>query len=136
MRVGDFHILATRDTYAVGKYTSQDMVHWVHAHVRIDRSTSDGAAIEIATPEILEYRDIRYGGKGQELATKSRDIVLNSFAGVMFKPLGIIIASYCGAFALAEVAAGPAALSTMRQVIVSHPNEVPRLISTGRLKGD
>ncbi len=70
------------------------------------------------------------------MATKDRRTVLHATAGIMVKPLDIAIASYCGTFELAELAMGPATLTRLRQVIVSHPDQMPRFISTGRLSPD
>ncbi|MDV6344749.1 hypothetical protein [Nitrosomonas sp. Is37] len=132
MRIADGHVLATEQTYAVGRHITDGSVHWVHAGIRIRRCSSLGAAIEFADVESLQIRDERFRGTGQELATRDWQIVVNSDAGVMVKPLGIVIASLCGAFDLLELAVGNQPLDEMRRVMLSHPDELCRFISTSK----
>lgn len=134
MRVEDGHVLATEQTYAVGRHSTDGTVHWVHVGIQIQRSSPVGAAIEFTDPKDLESRDVQYQGTGQELATEDRRVVLNSTAGVMVKPIGIVIASLCGGFAVTgDIAIGNQSLEDMRRVILSHPEELCRFISTGRV---
>jgi hypothetical protein len=133
MRVSDSHVLATEKTYAVGRYITDGSVHWVHAHIGIRRSSPFGVAIEFTDPRLLEERDVQFRNTGQELATNDRRVVMNSNAGVMIKPLGVAIASLCGSFDLAELAVGNQNLSDMRRVIISHPEQLGRFISTGEI---
>jgi hypothetical protein len=131
MRFGNSHVLVTEKTYAVGRYITDDSVHWVHAHIRIRKSSPFGVAIEFTEPKALEARDLHFHGIGQELATEDRQIVLNSYAGVLIKPLGVAIAGLCGSFDLAELAIGKQNLPDMRRIIWSHPEQIGRFISTG-----
>lgn len=62
------------------------------------------------------------GGTGQELATDDREIVLNSNAGILIKPLCVAIASLCGSFDLVNLAVGPRKLSDMRLVVLRYPD--------------
>jgi hypothetical protein len=133
MRVGDGHVLATEQTYAVGRYITDGTIHWVHAGIRIRRSSPLGAAIEFTDVATLEARDSLLRDSGQELATSDRRIVMNSNAGVMVKPLGIVIASLCGSYDLFEVAVGNQSLDGMRQVILAHSGELCRFISRGEI---
>jgi hypothetical protein len=133
MRIADGHVLATEQTYAVGRHITDGTVHWVHAGIQIRRSSPLGAAIEFTDPETLETRDVQLQGTGQELAAADRRVVMNSNAGVMVKPIGIVIASLCGGFDLAELAIGNQPLDEMRRVILSHPGELGRFISTGEV---
>jgi len=45
MRICNSHVLATEQTYAVGRYITDGSVHWVHAHISIRRSSPFGVAI-------------------------------------------------------------------------------------------
>jgi hypothetical protein len=58
---------------------------------------------------------------------------MNSNAGVLIKPLGIAIGTLCGSFDLAELAIGNQNLADMRRVILSHPEQIGRFISTGEI---
>ncbi len=134
MCVTDGHVLATEQTYAVGRHITDGTVHWIHASVKIGRSSPLGAAIEFTDVQTLENRDVLLQGTGQELATADRRIVVSSNAGVMVKPIGIVIASLCGGFAVTgDVAIGNQRLDKMRRVILSHPEELCRFISTGKV---
>jgi hypothetical protein len=133
MRILDSHVLATEKTYAVGRYITDESVHWVHAHIGIRRSSPLGVAIEFTDPEVLEERDVRFRDTGQELSTNDRQVVMNSNSGVLIKPLGVAIASFCGSFDLAELAIGNRNLSDMRRIILSHPEQIGRFISTGEI---
>lgn len=134
MRIRDSHVLVTEQTYAVGRYITDESVHWVYAYVHIRRSSPLGVAIEFTDPAMLEEREARFRGTGQELATNDRKVVMNSNAGVLIKPLGIAIASLCGSFDLAELAVGNQNISDMRRVILSHPEQIGRFISTGETR--
>lgn len=133
MRIRDSHILATDKTYAIGRYITDELVSWVHASIVIRRSSPLGAAIEFTDPGTLAQRDTVLGGTGQELATDDREIVLNSNAGILIKPLGVAIASLCGSFDLVNLAVGPRKLSDMRLVVLRYPDQVDRFIGTGKL---
>jgi hypothetical protein len=131
MRIREYHILATENTYAVGRYISDDLVHWVHAHILIHRSSQLGAAIEFTEPSELDRRDMLFAGSGAEMALPDRCVVLNANAGVLVKPLGIAIASLSGSYSLAELAMGPARLEDVRRVMLRHPDRLCRLIGAG-----
>ena len=133
MRIGSGHVFATEQTYAVGRYITNESIQWVHAGIHIRRCSPLGAAIEFTDTESLEARDQRFQGTGQELATEDRQVVLSSNSGVMVKSLGIVIASLCGAFDLREMAIGEKPLGEVRQVILNHPKELCRFISTGSI---
>jgi len=133
MRVYDAHILVGGGTYAVGRYLTDGTVHWVHAYVQIYGSTANGTAIEFTEPEALERRDQFYRMKGKELATDDRNIVINSNAGVLIKPIGVAIAGLCGSFALVQLAVGNQPLQEMRRVMIKRPSEICRFISTGKI---
>jgi len=132
MRIADGHVLATEQTYAIGRYSADGTMRWVNVPIQIRRSSPLGAAIEFTDEQTLESRDAQYQGIGQELATENRQIVVNSNAGVMIKPFGIAIGSLCGSFALTgDFATGSQSLDEMRRVILNNPNELCRFISTG-----
>ena len=94
MRIGDGHVLASEQTYAVGRHLDDKLALWVHALILIRDSSPDGAAIEFTDAEELESRHQEYKGKGQELVSASGNIVLHSIAGAMVKPIGIVIAKH------------------------------------------
>lgn len=133
MRMGDGHVLATEQTYAVGRHTLDGLTSWAHVGVRINRSMQSGAAIEFTDPMSLELRDNFLRDTGKELATQSRELIVSSSAGVMIKPLGIVVASLCGGFDFFGMALGSQSLGDMRRVILSHPEELPRFIATGKV---
>ncbi len=133
MRFADGHVLATEQTYAIGRYLANGLVHWMHADIHIKRSSPLGAAIEFTDMESLESRDALLRGTGKELATEDRQIVVNSNMGVVIKPIGVVIASLCGAFELRDWAFGNRSLDQMRRVVLTHPSQVCRFIGTGQL---
>lgn len=134
MRIGDGHVIATEDTYAVGRYVSEDLAVWLHASINIMESIQHGAAIEFTDPESLEQRDKQFRNCGQEVATADRNIVMNSNAGVYVKPYGIVISSLCGAFQIGEFAYGLRKVSDVRNIILTKPNHLPRFLGTGSVK--
>lgn len=134
MRIGNGHIMATEDTYAIGRYVSEDEAVWLHAAIEITKSTQLGAAIEFTEPELLEQRDIEFKNRGQELATHDRSIVMNSIAGVYIKPYGIVVSSLCGAFRLGEFVCGQRKISDVRNVILTKPDQLSRFLGTGSVK--
>jgi len=75
MRVADSHILATEQTYAVGRYVSDDSVCWVHAEIHILKSSAFGTAIEFADVGLIEARDEYFRGSGKEMATGNQGTV-------------------------------------------------------------
>ncbi len=133
MRIGSGHVIATEDTYAVGRYVSENEAVWVHASIRIIKSFPTGAAIEFTTPEILEQRDKQYMNSGQELATADRNIIMNSNAGVYVKSAGIVVSSLCGAFQLGQFAVGERKTSDVRNVIATNSDQLSRFIGTGSI---
>jgi len=56
MRVGDVHILANEQMFAVGRRIMADKIFWVTADIQISRSWGKGAVIEIMNPEELYSR--------------------------------------------------------------------------------
>lgn len=134
MRFGDAHLLATEETYSVGRILTGGSIHWVHAYIRINRCAPVGVAIEFTDAADLERRDAIIGNMGTSLATEDRSVVLNSSAGIMIKPVGIVIAGLCGSFDLVELSVGNQGLAEMRRVIKRHPEQIPRFISTGKLE--
>lgn len=134
MRFQSCHLLVSEETYAVGRYIRDGVIHWAHVGTHILSSSPVGAAIEFTDAQTLEERDARYLGRGQELATHDRGIVISSNAGVMIKSLGIAVASQCGAIGLygMAVSGGPLPLEEMRKIVFSSPKDVCRFIGTGK----
>ncbi len=133
MRIGDAHVIATENTHAVGRYVSSDKAIWLHASIRITKSSSLGAAIEYTEPHTLEERQAQFGRAGQELATNDGNIVMNSVVGVYCKPAGIVISSLCGAFQLGQFACGIREISDVRRVVKANPGQLGKFIGTGKL---
>jgi hypothetical protein len=91
--VGSGHVIATEQTWAVGRYGDNDIVHWVRApHIRIHGGTSVSAAIEFIDPATLAARNQQVQGNG--LSTPGGEIKIRS-DGLIFAKLGIVIASGC-----------------------------------------
>lgn len=134
MRFRSCHVLASEETYAVGRYVSPETVRWVHVGIRIRKSSAAGAAIEFTDQEALEIRDLFLRGSGQELATDGRDLVMNSNAGVLVKPLGIVVASFSGSFDLYQMAvSGDRRIEDMRRVLFNQPGGLSQFIGTGKM---
>lgn len=131
MRIGSGHVLATEDTYAVGRYVSEDEAVWLHASIQITRSSPFGAVIEFTDPDELERRDKQLMNTGQGLATSDRSSVMNSNLGVCIKPAGIAISSLCGAFQLGSSACSLRKTSDVRNVIFTKPDQLLRFLGTG-----
>jgi len=135
MRIHDAHIIATEKTYAVGRYLTDKSVNWVYANIRIHKSSPYGVAIEFTDPKLLEERDIRFSSKAQELATDDRKLIMNSNVGILVKPLGVAIASFCGDFDIGEAAGGNRNIDDMRQIIFNYPEKIGEFIGTGKISG-
>ena len=134
MRFRGCHVLATEKTYAVGRYITPTFLRWVRVNIAVRRSSPMGAAIEFTDAESLEVRDCFLHGTGAELAAPDRSMVMNANAGVMVKPLGIVIASLCGSFDLFEMAvSGDYRLEEMLPVVFTRPDCISRFIATGKL---
>ena len=134
MRIHSGHVIATEDTYAVGRYVSEDVVDWIYAPIKITKSLPTGTAIEFTTPEILDQRDKQFMNAGQELATIDRNMVMNSNVGVYVKSLGIAVASLCGSFQISEFVRGKRKISDVRNVIAKDPRKLFRFIGTGSIE--
>lgn len=136
MRVADAHILVSERSYALGRYHRDDKLFWFHASM-VDMATPlpGAAAIEFLAYEEAESRDQQWNGRGQRLATEDNLFVLQTGLGVADKSLGIIVGSNCLDFAISELASGgPHSLSTMRRIVIKHPEQVCRYIGTGNLE--
>jgi hypothetical protein len=134
MRIGNGHVIATEETYAIGHYVSEDVAKWLHASVRITRASPFGAAIEFTDPDALEQRDKQFMNTGKEFATSDRNIVMNSNAGAYIKSAGLVISSLCGEFELGPLAYGVRKVSDVRQVILNAPDQLCRFLGTGRVE--
>ena len=55
MRFLDAHVLATDKTYAVGRYLTDGTVFWIHAGIRIRKSSPLGVAIEFTDPAAASF---------------------------------------------------------------------------------
>jgi hypothetical protein len=130
MRFKDSHILATTDTYAIGRYVSDAVALWMHADLSILGSDPHGAAFEFTEPGELVRRSAT--ATGSSLATADRNIAIIGGVGAMLVSHGLCIASGCN-LALKEWSMGPQEISRMRDVIVSSPGQLPRFIATGKV---
>ncbi len=136
MRVADAHVLVANGTYAVGRHLGDDQIAWVRATIDIHHSTGIGAALEFIDPDEMNLRDERMKGIGKSLATKDREIVVNSNAGILVKSLGISIAALTGSFSLMSLSCGIRSLKDTRNIIIRDPDQLDRFIATGRLGND
>lgn len=132
MRICDAHVIVTEHAYAVGRYINDYDAFWLHADIKITRSTSTGAAIEFTDPHLLEKRDHDFKNHGTELANHNRSFVMNSYGGVFIKPVGVVISSLCGQFELGQTAYGIRSVNDVRQVILSSPNELCQFLCNGK----
>jgi hypothetical protein len=125
MRFKDVHLLITEKAYAVGRYTNSSDINWVTANIQITKSSYHGTAIEFTDPKELEKRDKIFKGKGMELEIRNREVVFSSINGVMVKPLGISIASFCGSFKLYNVGLfGVQTLDKMKDLVFYKPDKM------------
>jgi hypothetical protein len=111
MRVGSAHVLATEESYAVGRCFKSGLIGWCYADLRIRASTPLGTAIEFLDPSKLYDPSV---------ATR--------FTGAMIQPLGIAIGSLCSALEIKLLAFGSCPLETARSAMRSHPKEFGELI--------
>lgn len=132
MRVGDGHVLVSEDAYAVGRYVSEDLVHWAFARVRFFNPPPEAIAIEFADPEELEARDSAYRSQGSDVATDGRWFVVNGRVGCLFKPLGIAVATLCTGLEFTDGAIGPRPLKETRDVLFNKPDQLGEFISSGK----
>jgi len=134
MRFGDSHLLVASGTYAVGRYVSETELFWVHAKLKILKSSPDGRVIEITTAEELVQRDRAYSSIGASMADAARDIVMSSVNGVMVIPAGIAIGAYTGSFTVGEVAAGTRSLKEVRKIALQNPLKLPEYLARGSIQ--
>jgi hypothetical protein len=135
MRFRGCHVLATEHTYAAGRYITDTFLRWVHANIRINRSSAVGAVIEFTDQESLEVRHAFLQETGAEMATADRSIIMHAVAGVMAMPLGISIASLTGSFDISEyVTSQDFRLDEIRPVVFNRPDKLTEFMATGKIK--
>lgn len=132
MRLGDFHIIASEKSYAVGRYLpNENAIAWLYAELTITRSSGSGAVIELTDPHDLLMRDQAMRELGQRIESTDETIVFSSESGCLWIPAGIAIASGCGAFRLYRFAAGIRSLDGVRQMVKKTPRDLMQYLGTG-----
>jgi hypothetical protein len=119
MRFADAHILASEQEYVVGRYHDDSRINWFYANMVHMGGPLDGAsAIEFLTPLEAEWRDQKWIGRGQRLASEDNTVVMQTGLGVANKPMGIIVGANCLKFGIAKFACGgPLEVKKIRQKI-------------------
>lgn len=135
MRFRSAHLLATENNYVVGRYLNDNSILWVTAKVEILHSLNDsGSVIEFMDLESMEVRDLLFGDTCADFRTSDSSIITNAIAGIMVKPAGIGIATYCGKFREYGMAIGNRAIDDVRKVIFSKPDCLCNFIGTGEMR--
>lgn len=132
MRIGEFHLLVSEKSYAVGRYLpNEDAIAWLHAELTIMRSTGSGAVIEFTNEHDLLARDQTMRERGQRMECADGTIVFSSESGCLWIPTGIAIASCCGSFNLYGFACGVRPLAGVRRMVRKTPSALRRYLGTG-----
>lgn len=133
MRVADAHILVSEQSYAVGRYYDNRNINWFHANmVHMGAPLPGASAIEFLTYFEAEWRDQKWNGRGQRLATADNTIVMQTGLGVANKRMGVIVGANCLEFGIGSFACGgPRPIKTMRQLVFNKPDRVAEYIGTG-----
>lgn len=133
MRVADAHILVSEQSHAVGRYYEDNKINWFHANmVHMGGPLPGASAIEFLTPFEAEWRDQKWNGRGQRLATADNAIVMQTGLGATNKRMGIIVGANCLKFGIASFACGgPRSIKKMRQLVFNEPDRVAEYIGTG-----
>jgi hypothetical protein len=117
MRFGSGHVLATEHTWAVGRYLQEDsdLIDWAHVpFLRILGGSSLSAAIEFLDPDAMAVRADLSQADG--LTTPGGAFQFRS-DGLIFKRLGIVIASATGGFGTTGFGMNTRRLPGMRNAI-------------------
>ncbi|ULB12518.1 hypothetical protein ORIO_22345 (plasmid) [Cereibacter azotoformans] len=135
MRVADAHILVSEQSYALGRYYDDHKLNWFHADmVHIGAPLPGASAIEFLTYFEAEWRDQKWNGRGQRLATADSNMVMQTGLGVANKRMGIIVGANCLKFGMASFSSGgPRPIEKMRQVVFNRPDRVAEYIGRGAL---
>lgn len=133
MRVADAHMLVSEQSYAVGRYYEDNKINWCHANmVHMGGPLPGASAIEFLTPFEAEWRDQKWNGRGQRLATADNAIVMQTGLGATNKRMGIIVGANCLKFGMGAFACGgPRPIKKMRQLVFNEPDRVAEYIGTG-----
>jgi hypothetical protein len=131
MRLGDAHLLISRDSSAIGRYVSEEDVFWLHAQVALLHGSDAGAAFEFASPAVVKDRFERQKTSGGQYMSNGLDTVIGNQTGAAVISAGISIGPLCGAIAFTEMAHGTRKLSIMRDVLFLQPKKVSQFIGTG-----
>lgn len=133
MRIRDVHVLCSEHAYAVGRYFEHRDPYWYTVIIRdIEAPLGGACAIEFLTPLEIEWRDIKWRGKGHRMETEDRHAVFQTGLGVTFKPLGVVIASNCLKFKYGGSAwGGPRSVAKMRRAVFSNSERLLQFIGEG-----
>ena len=127
MRLNDCHVLVSRQAYAVGRYIDDEIVFWSYAEIGILRGSPAGAAIEFASPAILNDRFERQRGHGQYMATAPPVFVVGNDTGVMVPDAGVAIGTLCGAIVVKRWGHASRPLSAARRAVFENPEQIAEL---------
>ena len=133
MRIGEHHVLASEQGFAVGVHLGDGHMNWMSPNLTVTRAAENGIAIEIEDGNKLRERFnyFKAVGKGIWLANADESFIMHSPAGVMIPQLGISIGSWCS-FNLYELAAGAKTLGEMRDAVFFRPaNEMRKFLASG-----
>ena len=134
MRIKDCHLLVSRETHAIGRYTSETHAQWLHAGVGMINSSSSGIAIDFASPAFLRDRYERQRLGGKFMADAQEEIIVGNFCGAMVIPAGLAVGSLCGTVQLSQLATGNRPITKVRDVVFNTPDKLPKYIATGSLE--
>ncbi|MCO5109209.1 MAG: hypothetical protein M9907_19315 [Burkholderiaceae bacterium] len=132
MRFGNAHLLATEHAFAAGRYLYDGQIGWCTGRIAIPVSHVAGAAIDVMSEDDIELQDRATRPGSRSLPSSSNDIVMSGRGGVLFKRLGIALASLCGTVHVYETAYGFQPIDIVRQVVSNSPSKVARYLGTGR----
>lgn len=132
MRFGDAHLLATERAFAAGRYLDDGRVGWCTGRIGIPASHAAGAAIDFMSENDIEMQDRATRPGSRSLSSQNDEFVVSARGGLLFKRLGIALASLCGMIHVYEVAYGFQPIDMVRQVVLNSPGKVARYLGTGR----
>lgn len=132
MRVADAHILVSEKSHAIGRYYDDNKINWFYANmVHMGEPLPEASAIEFLTPFEAEWRDQKWNGRGQRLATADNAIVMQTGFGASNKRMGIIVGANCLKFGIGAFSCGgPRPIKKMRQLVFNEPDRVAEYIGT------
>jgi hypothetical protein len=130
MRIEDAHIIATKESCAVGRYIDAEGLCWVVADLEVSAFAPDAAAIEFADQDDLEQR-VRENSHSIGLSAQDGLVHMIAGAGVVVPKLGISLASRSLRTKVRGLAIGCRPLGEVRRILRNCPIQITRYIATG-----